>query len=191
MSDSSPSCSHSTAGTFLHTQAVLQLSRSHQEWDRSLRRKQAKEDAERVRAKPPVEMQWAMSYNGKKGASHWLDVLPLTEYGFSFHKGAFQDALALRYGWTPRHVPSQCACGKHFTMEHTFNCPYGGFPSLRHNDINAHNSLPPQWSVLWWYYLGAVVNATLRRKAQAQDSQHWGWCTPGHPSTRILRRKSS
>ena len=47
---------------------VLQLSRSHQERDQSSRRKQEKEDAETNRAKPPVEMQRAMSYNGKKGA---------------------------------------------------------------------------------------------------------------------------
>ena len=93
-------------------------------------RKQEKEDVERVRAKLPVEMQTAMSYSGEKGASQWLGVLPLTEYGFSFHKGAFQDALALHYRWTPRHVPSQCACGKRFTVEHAFSCPYGGFPFL-------------------------------------------------------------
>ena len=53
------------------------------------RREQEKEDAERVRAKLPVEMQRAMSYNGEKGESQWLGVLPLTEFGFSLHKGAF------------------------------------------------------------------------------------------------------
>ena len=102
---------------------------------KSQRRKQEKEDAERVRAKLPVEMQRKMSYNGEKGASEWLGVSPLTEFGFSLHKGAFRDTLALHYGWTPRHVPSQCACGKRFTVKHAFSCPFGGFPSLRHNDI--------------------------------------------------------
>ena len=52
-------------------------------------------------AKLPVEMQRAVSYNGEKGAFQWLGVLPLTEYGFSLHKGAFWDALALCYSWTP------------------------------------------------------------------------------------------
>ena len=60
-----------------------------------------KEDTESVQAKLPVEMQRAMSYNSEKGASQWLGVLPLTELEFSLHKGAFRDALALRYGWTP------------------------------------------------------------------------------------------
>ena len=85
---------------------------------------QEKEDAERVWAKLPVEIQRAMSYNGEKGASQWLGVLPVTEFGFSLHKGAFQDALALRYGWTRRHVPSQCASGKQFTVEHAFSCSF-------------------------------------------------------------------
>ena len=35
----------------------------------------------------------------------------------------------------PRHVPSQCACGKCFTVEHIFSCPYGGFSVLCLNDI--------------------------------------------------------
>ena len=53
----------------------------------------------------------------------------------SLHKGASQNALALCYGRTSMHVPSQYACGKCFTMEHAFSCPYGGFPLLWHNDI--------------------------------------------------------
>ena len=106
------------------------------------RRKQEKEDAERVRAKLPVEMQRAMSYNGEKGASQWLGVLPLTEFGFSLHKGAFQDALALRYGWTPG--------------TYHLNVPVGSallwsMPSVVHLEAiiatqrhQRHNSLPPQ-----------------------------------------------
>jgi len=34
----------------------------------------------------------------EKGASNWLTVL-IEEFGFTLHKGAFRDALALRYGW--------------------------------------------------------------------------------------------
>ena len=33
----------------------------------------------------------------EKGASLWLSVLPLDEFGFSLHKGEFRDALCLRY----------------------------------------------------------------------------------------------
>ena len=34
----------------------------------------------------------------------------LTEHGFTLHKSAFHDALALRYGWTPSRLPSKCEC---------------------------------------------------------------------------------
>jgi len=41
-----------------------------------------------------------------RGASSWLTTLPLNERGFAPHKSAFQDALALGYGWPPlRFVP--------------------------------------------------------------------------------------
>ena len=51
------------------------------------------------------------------------------------HKGAFRDALCLRYGWTPPHFPSHCTCGSSLTVEHALNCKCGGFPSLRHNEL--------------------------------------------------------
>ena len=77
----------------------------------------------------------AMTLAREKGASTWLTSLPLEEHGFSLHKGAFRDALALRYGWLPSNTPTSCACGKSFSVEHALSCPTGGFPSLRHNEI--------------------------------------------------------
>ena len=71
----------------------------------------------------------------ERGASTWLTSLPLEEFGFSLHKGAFRDALALRYGWLPSNTPTNCACGTHFTVEHSLSCPKGGFPSIRHNEV--------------------------------------------------------
>ncbi len=35
----------------------------------------------------------------------------------------------------PSHLPSHCICGRQFTVEHALNCPRGGFPSIRHNEI--------------------------------------------------------
>ena len=70
-----------------------------------------------------------------KGASTWLTVLFLTEHGFALHNSAFHDALALQYGWTPSHLPSKCECGNTFNVEHALSCAKGGFPSLRHNEI--------------------------------------------------------
>ena len=71
----------------------------------------------------------------EKGASSWLTTLPLEEYGYSLHKGAFRDAIALRYGWSPLNTPSHCACGTSFSVQHALSFPKGGFPTLRHNEV--------------------------------------------------------
>ena len=44
------------------------------------------------------------------GSSSWLMSLPIEEHGFCLHKGAFVNALALRYGWTPLRTPTKCVC---------------------------------------------------------------------------------
>ena len=69
------------------------------------------------------------------GASAWLSTLPMEEHGFCLSKGAFRDALSLRYGWSITNVSSQCACGSVFSVDHAMSCHKGGFPSLRHNEI--------------------------------------------------------
>ena len=70
-----------------------------------------------------------------RGASACLSALPLSEYGFSLHKAAFHDAVALRYGWPLQRTPSHCACGDAFSVDHALSCPKGGLPSLHHNEI--------------------------------------------------------
>lgn len=74
-------------------------------------------------------------FGSEKGASNWLSTLPLDEHGFYLHKEAFRDALSLRYGWRPSNLPSDCVCGKEFSVDHALSCPRGGFPTLRHNEI--------------------------------------------------------
>ena len=46
-----------------------------------------------------------------KGASNWLTTVPLEHHGFVLHKGAFHDALCLRYGWMPEELPNVSAGG--------------------------------------------------------------------------------
>ena len=79
--------------------------------------------------------QRAMALAREKGSSSWLTALPLTEHGFALHRRGFQDALALRYGWTPSEMPATCPCGSKFTVEHALSCNRGGFPTIRHNEI--------------------------------------------------------
>ena len=71
----------------------------------------------------------------EKGASGWLNTLPIEEHGFTLHKGAFRDALALRYGWQPKDISPICSCGKANSVQHALSCSKGGLPIHRHNDI--------------------------------------------------------
>ena len=57
-----------------------------------------------------LDLCFAVLLAQKKDASSWLTSLPLLEHGHALHKGAFQDALALHYGWLPSGVPSKCVC---------------------------------------------------------------------------------
>ena len=83
----------------------------------------------------PASMQRAVDLAKEKGSSTWLTALPLVEHGFALHQGAFHDALALRYDWTPSEMPSMCTCGSKFSVEHALSCARGGFPSIRHNEV--------------------------------------------------------
>ncbi len=65
----------------------------------------------------------------------WLTALLLEEHGFALHKTAFRDAIALRYGWSPSQIPTNCVCGHLFSVQHALSCPRGGFPSIRHNEL--------------------------------------------------------
>ena len=99
------------------------------------RRETSTAEANRVKQALHDNLQRAMDLATEKGASSWLTALPIDEFGFALHKGAFHDALALRYGWQPARTPSNCTCGTKFTIEHSFSCPRGGFPTIRHNEI--------------------------------------------------------
>ena len=71
----------------------------------------------------------------EKSASSWLSVLPLDDHGFHLHKGAFRDAICLRYAWSLSATPTKCNCGNTFSATHAMICPKGGFPTIRHNEI--------------------------------------------------------
>ena len=71
----------------------------------------------------------------EKAASSWLSVLPLDDHGFSLNKGAFRDAVCLRYGWTLPNTPSKCSRGTIFSANHAMICPKEGFLTIRHNEI--------------------------------------------------------
>eukprot|EP00117_Sycon_ciliatum_P041466 scpid91328/ scgid3400/ len=81
------------------------------------------------------ELDLAISLAEEKGASSWLTCRPIARHGFALSKGEFRDGLCLRYGWTPSRLPTTCVCEKAFTTAHALSCPFGGFPSIRHNEV--------------------------------------------------------
>ena len=38
---------------------------------------------------------------------------------------------ALRYGWEPVKLPSNCACNEPFTVSHALHCPKGGYTHIK------------------------------------------------------------
>lgn len=71
----------------------------------------------------------------EKGASNWLNSLPLRDHDFHLEKQKFWDTIHLRYGIELSRLPSKCACNADFNVEHALNCKKGGFVSTRHNDV--------------------------------------------------------
>lgn len=95
----------------------------------------AKTKQQELMEKMPTTLKRAVEVASEKGASTWLTAIPLAEHGFLLSKGEFHDALHFRFGWQPSRLPRTCVCGKAFTIDHSVICSYGGFPSLRHNEL--------------------------------------------------------
>ena len=70
-----------------------------------------------------------------KGASGWLNVLPLEDEGYVLNKEEFRNALALRYNKSIPNLPSQCPCGKSFNPTHAMVCKTGGFIHAPHDNV--------------------------------------------------------
>ena len=99
------------------------------------RRDNQRDEAEGIFTKLPSPQQWFMECARERGASSWLSTLPIEEHGLFLHRGAFRDALCLRYGWKIHNLPLLCACGDPFSVDHAMCCHKGGFPTLQHNEI--------------------------------------------------------
>ena len=70
-----------------------------------------------------------------KGASSWLNTLPLEEQNLDLNKEEFKDAIRLRYNVPLSNLPTFCPCGEKFNEVHALSCKKGGFISSRHDNI--------------------------------------------------------
>ena len=102
---------------------------------RSERSKELEHRAERIKEMAPRKTQRALDLATEKGSSAWLTVLPLQDLGFNLNKREFRDAVKLRYDWPVKDIPSTCACGEAFTVDHSMICKLGGFITQRHNEL--------------------------------------------------------
>ena len=102
---------------------------------KTTKRKKTEEEADQLLHTLDKPQKHAMILSQAKGASHWLNILPIEEHGFSLHKGVFRDGLCLRYGWKLDGLPVTCTCGQHFDVNHALSCNRGGFPIIRHNEL--------------------------------------------------------
>ena len=80
-----------------------------------------------LKEKLDENQRYALDLSIEKGASSWLNTLPLKRYHFDLSKTEFRDGLALRYGWEPLKTPSICPCGESFSLSHSLQCNKGGY----------------------------------------------------------------
>ena len=93
------------------------------------------EIAENLKQIVPRKIKRALELAQEKGSSVWLTVLPLQEQGFNLSKREFFDAVKLRYDWPFDDIPTVCACGENFTVDHAMICKRRGFVIQRHNEL--------------------------------------------------------
>ena len=65
----------------------------------------------------------AVQQTRDKGASSWLNAIAIEEHGLPLNKQEFRDYL---YNLPLSNLPSYCACGEVFNVNHALSCKKGG-----------------------------------------------------------------
>ena len=116
--------------------------------------------------------------------SSWLTAIPLNQYAFTFHKGAFHDVLRLCYGWPPPHLASHCACGQAFTIGHVLSCPLEDIhPSVI---TSCETSQQTSKRGMHWRHCGTIFANSHRKSAWHENKHKWRGSQTGYLRKRFL-----
>ena len=99
------------------------------------RRAAAKSRIDRNNESLSPDLIQAVQETRDKGASSWLNAIPIEVHGLALNKQEFRDFLCLRYNLPLPNLPSYCASGEMFTVNHALSCKKGGFVAQRHDTI--------------------------------------------------------
>ena len=103
--------------------------------DKSLKEQARKENLNNCLNLLPEDLKHFVEQATDKGASSWLNTIPLINQDLDLNKEEFADALRIRYNLPLNDLPSKCACGETFDIDHALICKKGGFISKRHDNI--------------------------------------------------------
>ena len=92
----------------------------------SLKRASAKEKMDSIDSSLSPGLLRLVNQSRDKGASSWLNAMPLADKGLALNKQEFRDSLRLRYDLPLVDLPSHCICGDKFTVSHALSCKKGG-----------------------------------------------------------------
>ena len=81
------------------------------------------------------ETKRSINLASEKGASIWLNTLPIKSMGYALNKQEFLDAIALRYNFSIQVMACHCACGSKNSIDHALICRLGGYTIMRHNEV--------------------------------------------------------
>ena len=177
-----------TNTSFARTGDVRQAQEQQQQVKRRMRNQRQQEqqaEAESVIDQLPSAQRECALVAQEKGVSSWLAAIPLDRAGFSLHKGAFRDALALRYNWPMQHLPQKCTCGEEFNVGHALVCRHGGFQIHRHNrvrdlvaslltEVCPSVTTEPELQPLSGERLGPSANKDDKARLDVRASDFWG-----------------
>ena len=125
-----------------HVQSIIAQSTSLPESAEDLKKQQrslkeaiTRSKIENIDAELPSDLLPHVTQARDKGASSWLNALPLKDQGLVLNKQEFRDSLRLRYNLPLVDLPSHCTCGSAFSVNHALSCKKGGFVAQRHDNL--------------------------------------------------------